>query len=582
MAVSLGPYVAVLSADPSGLQKGMDTAAAVTRRAMAEIAEKTGASMAQVQKALASPRVNAASYRGLARQDRAIADVQSEIEQLGLRSAGRVEEAQLAGINHRFNRQINKAREAGQVELAIALDNHRRIALDSERVQQQRRRLDEQASRSLLRRDLFTGEAAARPFSLEGLAKGGLIASATINSLNIASKAFSGNIRDAADAVKTLPFGIGQMARALEDVLGTWTGIGTEAANYERLAKSINASTDAWVKGTNDARAAQRALQERASATRDASELVGLAGPDLTYRRSAQQRARSTEAIRKSADEAIRARREALRKQLREIEAGRAQPSEAFIGTTAVERWWGAGGVNAPKGLADYDREVRAERELSEDRRINYAKEVAQRSADKDIASIRKSAGQAAVEEKRLEFRTDAQAFKEHWQQRITDLGKYLGDMAKQQRDQRTRAERETKADQQKQIADARAEDKRFKGVDEHRSVAVEIAATRARLRGDAGRSELLTVAHDFAQRINEARRRGDTTGAQQLTELANVRLEEIQRRGGGGSQVANLAYAARGRGGGAATQVQGIVEILKLLGGIYKEMERGPVARAG
>lgn len=121
---SVGNLVAFLRVDAAQFQSGMKEAADAARTSAADISKNMQAVSAEAQKALApTPRQLAASLKGLARQDVKVADVSAQEEQVRLRTAGRIQEAELAAIRHKFDRRIAAAREADQIELAIALQS---------------------------------------------------------------------------------------------------------------------------------------------------------------------------------------------------------------------------------------------------------------------------------------------------------------------------------------------------------------------------------------------------------------------------------------------------------------------------
>jgi hypothetical protein len=60
-------------------------------------------------------------------------------------------------------------------------------------------------------------------------------AKAIIGAMNVATELLRGNFTTAAEVVKTLPLGIGETARALELLLGKWTGISTEIEHNTKL-----------------------------------------------------------------------------------------------------------------------------------------------------------------------------------------------------------------------------------------------------------------------------------------------------------------------------------------------------------
>jgi hypothetical protein len=60
-------------------------------------------------------------------------------------------------------------------------------------------------------------------------------AKAVIGAMNVATELLRGNFTTAAEVVKTLPLGIGETARALELLLGKWTGISAEIEHNTKL-----------------------------------------------------------------------------------------------------------------------------------------------------------------------------------------------------------------------------------------------------------------------------------------------------------------------------------------------------------
>jgi len=118
-------------------------------------------------------------------------------------------------------------------------------------------------------------------FSLEALAKSGLLVSAAVNAIDVATRALSGDIRDAAEAVKALPLGVGQMATALENVLGKVTGIGAELKYLNELQVANTAAVEAGTAAWQARIRILRESREREQTTRGATRMIGLEGNAL-------------------------------------------------------------------------------------------------------------------------------------------------------------------------------------------------------------------------------------------------------------------------------------------------------------
>lgn len=167
-----------------------------------------------------------------------------------------------------------------------------------------------------------SGKALKTQFNLESLAKGGLIFGAALNAANVASKALGGSIQDAAEAIKSLPLGIGQVARTLEDVLGQWTGITAQIEAANRAVETQNALAAIGVKLAEGRQKAIEASATRTQTIRDKLALVGLEGPDLARTQLQQQFARDQETQQARLQAAIEAVNAASAEKLRTALAG--------------------------------------------------------------------------------------------------------------------------------------------------------------------------------------------------------------------------------------------------------------------
>lgn len=157
------------------------------------------------------------------------------------------------------------------------------------------------------------GQRAASAFE-QPLIKAALRAVAVFGSLelglgtaNVLSKAFSGNMEDAAEAVERLP-AIGGFARQLKETLGHVTGITKEIQSLEMTAANM-----AQASGARAAAAAEnlKNLEEVARRVRDLNQDTALRGiGDQTARSRAQERVRAANALSEIRGEVARLRRE--------------------------------------------------------------------------------------------------------------------------------------------------------------------------------------------------------------------------------------------------------------------------------
>lgn len=110
--------------------------------------------------------------------------------------------------------------------------------------------------------------------SIGGIAKASAASAAAIEAAAIATKIWKGDIAGAADVIKTLPFGIGSVARALEGVLGEWTGITAEIEKQKELQTQSNRDWDATVGNMKRRNRDKKAVEDnqRAAAMALASE----------------------------------------------------------------------------------------------------------------------------------------------------------------------------------------------------------------------------------------------------------------------------------------------------------------------
>ncbi len=252
MASSTANEVVIkIGADGAGLDAGLKATEAKIHR----FAEKANA------EALAK------AYKA---QAQSVSDINAQIEQVKLRTAGKSNQAEIAAIKYKYDRQIAIARDANQVESAIRLRELQKTELMAARIRQKsaasaamsakvqrlgsgyapeslsvleelsafERKYEPEKIRNIWKQDLFSGKDVKKSLSLESLARSGLVVSASVNAANIATKVLSGNLAEAADEVKSLPLGIGQMAGALEQVIGELAqSLSRRAEDLQRIVR---------------------------------------------------------------------------------------------------------------------------------------------------------------------------------------------------------------------------------------------------------------------------------------------------------------------------------------------------------
>lgn len=148
--------------------------------------------------------------------------VEEETQDLMLRAQGKNLEADLAITARSYNKRIRLALDANDLELADRIATLRDMKLAEER------------------------SATERAKTTQGIFEGGVVRSAVrstasfgamtlaLGGVNSVAKALSGNIEDAAEAVKRLPV-IGTFARELETALNLVTGIRSETEAITRI-----------------------------------------------------------------------------------------------------------------------------------------------------------------------------------------------------------------------------------------------------------------------------------------------------------------------------------------------------------
>jgi hypothetical protein len=135
--------------------------------------------------------------------------------------------------------------------------------------------------------------------TLERTVKTAAMVAAGISAIDIATKAFSGDIQEAAETIKRLPFGIGEIAKRLESVVGDWSGINREIASANSRLEYQNAINDSLARNTKQRRDYEREIADAVGRNRNA---VALAGIDDEYKKSRASLLIQTEEERKSAD----------------------------------------------------------------------------------------------------------------------------------------------------------------------------------------------------------------------------------------------------------------------------------------
>jgi len=136
-----------------------------------------------------------------------------------------------------------------------------------------------------------------KSFSLEALAKSGLVISAAINAIDVASEALAGDIQTAAELLKKLPFGIGQMTQAMERLLGRFSGITEEMADLNREQQLNNALIEAGNKALQARREYIADSAKRIEASQMATRLASLPKPQAEREKEIAQFKADKEAI---------------------------------------------------------------------------------------------------------------------------------------------------------------------------------------------------------------------------------------------------------------------------------------------
>jgi len=106
-------------------------------------------------------------------------------------------------------------------------------------------------------------EMAARGLAVMGTVELG------IGAVNVASDVLSGNFEDAAEAVKKLPAGIGPLARQIDSLLGSVTGITAEIERIKAVNDAMNLAIDRQV---DSAQTIQKIEQSRVATLRELAD----------------------------------------------------------------------------------------------------------------------------------------------------------------------------------------------------------------------------------------------------------------------------------------------------------------------
>lgn len=420
------------------------------------------------------------------------------------------------------------------------------ITATTTRLQEGLRRAESQI-REFARRTAAAGDTgkAGKQFSLESLAKAGLVVSAGINAANIASKAMAGNIQEAAEAVKSLPLGVGQMAKVLESVLGDWTGINREIKYCNELMAAQNKFHAAAARHIEAQQKALAALAERRKQLVGETRLIGLEGPAAAKESERQRHEKELADIEARKRAAMQENNRLLAEKSRAAKEGPATDAEVM--DLARSR-----GLRKITGR-QYD-ELAMEAKALRNARLggtfeaDRARKEAQIIAEADAAA----AAETARHEKQM-----SQIRAQAWRERIAGARKWLSEMAGQLRQRAAEEVREQQRAGQ-QIADADSQ----------------IRQKRLEAEGRALDAELERIRHYYAQRIEEARKAGRAELAarletlQKLDEAKAVKADALKAAdrkaredpAAAGALVAELAAGTMYAGGGTA----GIVDRMK------------------
>lgn len=184
-----------------------------------------------------------------------------------------------------------------RINLRVAVAGEREFEQSVQSIESHFRRIDENVQQLADR--LKSG------FNLEALAKAGMLVSAAINAADIATKALSGNIQDAAEAVKKLPLGVGQMATALEGVLGQWSGIARETEYVNQLMEAQNKLIEAGIGQIMVRTRMITDFREMIENIHNATEMIGLAGFDRERKQEGQSHDKAIKSIQDRLDKAL-------------------------------------------------------------------------------------------------------------------------------------------------------------------------------------------------------------------------------------------------------------------------------------
>lgn len=612
---SIGPLNAILGVDTTQWSKGLQKAEKDLGTAMKRFGAMRGTALE-------------GALRSQARQ---VADLRAQVEASQLRRQGRGDDAELVAVARKYDKQIEQARVSNRVELSLALQKAKEEEILSTRLTQKRLR-DERAiatERKFLAEQNAARAAAAEQkrladeravaqrrarlgldsFSLESVARIGLSVSAAVNAANIGTKLLKGDMEAAAEAVKSLPFGVGQMARALEGALGDWTGITREIENANKLTEAQNRFTDSAVR---QAKAYAAVLREMRTNTRNINEQADLIGarPPAGELSSARQQAESEiEASRRRAREAVA---ENNRLAAQKLEAARGIPAdEATIRKTALEMYPGipfdelgtirerkireqaqanpaaANTIEADrtkkntdilKAAAEEEAAIRRRGALQTDEINRRFREEQTRAVDAVRVEVEaKRLGMSFREQEAAALRINAeyaekirQANEQGNDALARQLG-YLRDMTLQEERQRENRERSAAA----------------------RGLGTEIAQAKLELAGRKGDAQALGIASSFDERIRDARERGDFGTMDSLKQLRDLRLQQAEEEGAGsliqasrsssviGNRVVGIGGAPAGGIASQLLSVKGTDRQIELLEKLLAAVRDGVPMRA-
>jgi colicin import membrane protein len=344
---------------------------------------------------------------------------------------------------------------------------------------------------------------------LESTIKLAAQATAAITAADIATKLWEGDLAGAADTIKGLPFGVGQVATMLESIVGRWSGITAEIEETNRYLKMQEQMNQSLLEQDKLRRDFQREMTENARRADRERGSIGLTGVQAEVYTIETSRQGSIKAIDDQLEAQKRARKELEQADLAAVDEYRKgrEEEERKIRNRQLAA---AGSRGFAPSLQTMSGDGAAKFRAETEREVGNRRAAIQRKAAADLkvyeqqaAKARQAQNDLASEKERNADRTDAD-------ERMAEKRRAQEEQERKAEQARTKEERSTKeANDKARLARQAASDVT--------SVEAEIAAKSLDLQGRKLDAERVRLKEHYRQRIEAAREAGNAELASRL-----------------------------------------------------------------